>query len=559
MVAGAGSGKSLKRRSNANIGWLPVGLLMLFIAVIGIRTLPDYGISWDEYNHIREVQELFDYFQDGTPLPEEQGHYGQLFNILGEVAYRGAVRFHSIDPEEEYRAPYARAYVRHVLSFFSSLITCVLLVMIVRRVAGSSFAIIGPAILMLMPRFWGHSFYNSKDIPLAAAFTLISLAAPIIAYRISQADRTIFAAAYFTLFGVLIGIGSATRLGLAVCLGLLPLILLVMDPGRIRLRTVLLWMPLYSLTIFAWLVTTVALHPASYETPVSWIRETLTYFSNHPYEATVRFEGQDLVPSELPRRYGATYVWLTTPLLWLLAALAGIVTAIMRWSSHTGLRRGFFLALLFQIFALPAYAFIRHSSLYDGMRHILFVIPALAVFSAYGITAIGSTLNVRGKFLYWTLTGIYALSVATEMHELHPYEATYFQEAVGGLRDAGHDYDADYWGLSMREAIEWVNVTADSGEVVVIGGNLNGARVFVDWSLTPLSLDRYRESSQERAGYYVGLKRWDYAEEFPDCPIVHAVSRQKIPLSVVKRISRSVKPEAPRENSSPGDLRPPCH
>jgi hypothetical protein len=38
--------------------------------------------------------------------------------------------------------------------------------------AGPKYAWYGPVVLALFPRFWGHSFFNPKDIPFAAMFTL---------------------------------------------------------------------------------------------------------------------------------------------------------------------------------------------------------------------------------------------------------------------------------------------------------------------------------------------------------------------------------------------------
>ena len=42
----------------------------------------------------------------------------------------------------------------------------------------------------------------------------------------------------------------------------------------------------------------------------------------------------------------------------------------------------------------------------------------------------------------------------------HPYQLSYFNELVGGIRGALGKYDMDYWAVSQKQAVEWVNANA---------------------------------------------------------------------------------------------------
>lgn len=520
--------------------WIPAALLLTLAAVLGFGTLPDYGISWDEANHIREVRELVDSITEGSGVSESSGHYGQLFNLIGEAAFRVTSRVHVIDPEEERRSPYRRTVVRHVLTLLTSLLTIALVCAIGHSLAGPPFGALAGAVLLLMPRYWGHSFYNAKDIPFAAAFTLAALAAPLLVRRILAAERLPARLTSFALFGVLVGFGSATRLGLAACLALLPVLLFVMSPDRDRrirntARLLSIGLPI---TGAAWLATTIALHPASYSNPIAWLQSALTYFSHHPFDAPVLFEGEVYPANELPRRYVVTYLWRTTPVLWFLLGMGGILAAIVRWRSFDPLRRGLVVALLFQIVALPAYAFVKHATVYDGVRQFLFMLPALAAFATYGIVSLHRPAGMKARVVLWSLLGLYGFSVAREMHTLHPYEATYFHEPIGGIAGAADDFELDYWGLSMRACAEHVSSVADSGDGVVLGGNPAGTRAFLNWNLRPLYWEDYRDGRGEGDyRYYIGLRRTDLFDQYPASPVVYAVTRKGVVLCHVKELA----------------------
>ncbi|NNE09028.1 MAG: hypothetical protein HKN20_10755 [Gemmatimonadetes bacterium] len=528
----------MNRTTNRNLPWVPAAALLVLVAIVGFRTLPDYGISWDESNHIHEVQELVQSIREGTGLSDNQGHYGQLFNLIGEASYRVLSRFHTIDPEQKHRAPYRRAVVRHVLTLCTSLLTIALACGIGHALGGYPLGVLGGAILVLMPRFWGHSFYNAKDIPFAAAFTLVSFLAPLIVRRILAAKRGPARMAGFGLFGLLVGFGSATRLGLAVCLVLLPVLIVMMGRGKPSARNPALLGLGLLVTAAAWLVTTVALHPASYASPFTWLQNSLIYFSHHPFDAPVLFEGEIYPADRLPRRYVAVYLWRTTPVIWFLLGLGGIILALLRWRSLDPLRRGFVVALLFQIFALPCYAFVKHATVYDGIRQFLFILPALAAFASYAVVSLHEAAGPKGRVILWSLLVLYAGTVVREMRELHPYEATYFHEPIGGIVGARNDFELDYWGLSMRACAEYVSSVADSGDGVVLGGNPAGTRAFLDWNLRPLYWEDYRDGGGDGDyRYYIGLRRTELFLQFPASPVVYAVERKGVVLCQVKELA----------------------
>jgi hypothetical protein len=97
-----------------------------------------------------------------------------------------------------------------------------------------------------------------------------------------------------------------------------------------------------------------------------------------------------------------------------------------------------------------------HGPAFTGMRHFLFVIPALATLAGIGLDAALSALATRGRlFASGGLAVVAAcfLLNAVTLIRLHPYEYLFYNNMVGGLEGASRRYDLDYWFNSMPEAL----------------------------------------------------------------------------------------------------------
>jgi 4-amino-4-deoxy-L-arabinose transferase-like glycosyltransferase len=72
--------------------------------------------------------------------------------------------------------------------------------------------------LPLIPRFWGHSFFNPKDTPFAAFFTLSTLLGAYLVnhyLKVNQESQLKFnrTLLYSILYGILVGWLTAIRIG----------------------------------------------------------------------------------------------------------------------------------------------------------------------------------------------------------------------------------------------------------------------------------------------------------------------------------------------------------
>jgi hypothetical protein len=138
--------------------------------------------------------------------------------------------------------------------------------------------------------------------------------------------------------------------------------------------------------------------------------------------------------------------------------------------------------------ALPlALVIIQHSTLYDGVRHLLFIYPILVVLAAAGWAAWLSQMRepwvrrTAAAFLAVGLINVIAFDVRA-----HPNETVYFNEIVGGPRGAFARYDMDYWGNCVLEAVAWSAKAAQlSGVPIAISGE--------PWQVIQLDSERFHQ------------------------------------------------------------------
>jgi hypothetical protein len=99
-------------------------------------------------------------------------------------------------------------------------------------------------------------------------------------------------------------------------------------------------------------------------------------------------------------------------------------------------------------------------AMYNGVRHFVFLAPALAALGGLAGTWIAAQLSRLGS--PWARRPAMGLATAvavgglalpvSEMIRLHPYQYTHFNVLAGGIRAADDRYMLDYWGLSFKEA-----------------------------------------------------------------------------------------------------------
>ena len=96
-----------------------------------------------------------------------------------------------------------------------------------------------------------------------------------------------------------------------------------------------------------------------------------------------------------------------------------------------------------------------HPTVYNGLRHFLFIVPPLVILSAIGLYQLISFVAKKNNTASLVLSVALALGLAREtmiMIGLHPYEYVAYNSLIGGIKGAEGRFELDYWGTSLAES-----------------------------------------------------------------------------------------------------------
>ncbi len=423
-------------------------VLIAGLVVIALCTFKDYAISNDEgvQHHYGELIIAYyaSAFRDQSVFSFQNLYlYGGLFDVV-------AVALGHLLPVDPYD-------LRHILCALIGIGGIGATAATARLIAGPRAGLIAAIGLSVCGAWYGTMFNHTKDIPLAAAMIGATLFLIRIARRLPSPRASDVAA-----FGLLTGAALGMRIfGLLLVIYAGVAIVLYLPRrwrghGRARWRFViessLRLLPAlllaYVIMILAW--------PWAALAPLNPIRGLLA-FSEFQYEIRTVLAGQVYEMAHVPRLYVPIYILIRTPLLTLTgAALAIMFAALPRLAAGSTLRRGdIALVSLTAIFPV-ACEVIWHGPAFTGLRHFLFVVPALAVLAGIGLDTAVAALATRGRLIASGALAVVTaccLVDAVTLIRLHPYEYLFYNPVVGGLEGASRRYDLDYWFSSMPEAL----------------------------------------------------------------------------------------------------------
>jgi hypothetical protein len=147
--------------------------------------------------------------------------------------------------------------------------------------------------------------------------------------------------------------------------------------------------------------------------------------------------------------------------------IAGAALSVPRLGSSE--RSRIQLAAIWAFILVPAgYAVIRGLTLYDGIRHMFFIVPPIAVLAAAGWDA---ALSFRPVRVAWATAAILVLGCVEPLVfqvRNHPNQTVYFSPVMGGPRAAFGRYEMDYWGNCVLEAVRWSATQAEQAKMPVV-------------------------------------------------------------------------------------------
>jgi hypothetical protein len=471
--ANRGVGETVRQAALAIDRHRSIVVAVFFAAVLALAVgiHRDYGMSWDEeLTRIGVGSVTYDYVVTGDPKPLLEStarYYGPLFEFVLVALER---QLGLADSRDVY-------FMRHLVTFLIFYLALWFFYLICRECFGSwKLALLGCVFLILSPRLFADAFYNQKDIPFLALYTIATYTLIKFHERRTYGRAIAHALACAVLIDVRIN-----GLILPAITGLLLGLDWVVDLTRNRGRSLAWVKDLSAVAVYLAVMSglTILFWPLLWGGRIALFVDALRQMSQYPWGGELLYFGRMMKATELPWHYIPVWIGMTTPILYLVLFASGVVSylgALLRGPVQFYLRHRKEVAVLCTLVVPSAAVFIMGSILYDAWRHMFFIYPAFLVVVLNGLVGIQRLLQgmprrnaaalgaVAGLVLIVSLT-----ATAATMIKHHPYQNVYFNALAGGDRpQIRRQFEMDYWGLSYREALEYI-LAHDASDSIGVG------------------------------------------------------------------------------------------
>ena len=461
-------------------GWI----LALMLCLIGFPALDQYGVNWDEalgdfffgQRYASYLTSFDDAYLDfdsnpypashrpdlsGAPFKSRPWEYYPVANTLAAATSNllsGGLGW--LDPYDGFHAFNLLLAALFILVFYD----------VLRRREDPLTAVVAVVLLFTSPRVFSHMMANIKDFPSMVMFSLTLLAFLAAWQRGSR-------------FG-LIGAGAVWGLALGTKANALfvgPIVLVVaLLAGRPRSEEeraskaskLSAWLPWLGTLVAAGClagIVMVAVWPYLWADPVAHLQKHLDFLlgrkgTTDPRSVAPIFEA----------------LLFTTPPAFLALFLLGLGPTVLK------ARRRDPAALLWLVWigvVLGRYL-LPQAVNYDGVRHLLEFFPPMAAVAGIGLltgarwltrrlplNTTPSNQPNRRQAVVGAMVAIALLPGSWALLASHPFQLAYWNGLVGGLGGAQAKempQAGDYWGLSYRQGLRWLNEHAPDDALLAV-------------------------------------------------------------------------------------------
>lgn len=484
-------------------------LTVIFFAtllLIGVVVFDDYGIPWDE-GTTRHIGIVSAKYIVTTIYPGATEKFPALNNVidLNEFIDRdyGVIFLTPLAVLESVIFGfngdlYKVIRFRHLvvfLVFFISIIVFYRLAL--NRFQHKGFALLACLLLVISPRIFADAFYNNKDIILMAAF--IFAAYFFERYHSEKSYRNAM------LFGLFSAIAIDVRLvGVIIPLAATAFVLWDLFWNQMKENRANI-LSSFFVYLISCVTFTILFFPFLWENPPERFLEAFHNMSHFRWDQTNLYLGKKIPAADTPWHYIPVWIFITTPLSYLLFFLTGIIL-IIRALIKNGLRLyqdvnekkdlmflGLCVAPVLSVVLL-------NSIVYDGWRQFYFIYPFFILVAMTGIYKLW-TIYAGSVVVRWAIVALLLVDftvTASTMIRYHPFQNVYFNLLAGPSQEGR--FELDYWGLSYRKGLEYIVSTDKSDSIKVFAYNYPGVQS--QFSLVPEQRKRLRFVKDD-ADYFI--------------------------------------------------------
>jgi hypothetical protein len=461
-----------------NIKYIEILLIILIYLVffsISLLSFKDFGISIDEWeirvNGFVNLKYIWLTLFNTVPVKLEQimeipelsiyyGTHGVYFAILiSSIEY-------IFNIQDEQKVYFISHFINHLIFLLANFY---FFLIIKNRFNSFVYGIFGSLFLFLSPRIFAESFYNSKDILFLSMF-IINIYYATIFLKSPTLKNSIF-----------LSIATALAIDMRIMgLILIPIVLffIYVKFSKNKIKNFLFYTPVYILLSFFLIIL---FWPYLWSNPFNNLIEVFTIMSNYGFRwgGYNLYFGEYILGSNLPWHYTFVWIFITTPILYLLLFIYGFFNITLRTTKRflninnksqlndliSGDNE---LSDLFHylIFAIPIFLVISlNSTLYDGWRHLYFIYPSLLYISLKGLYLINLMFFKNKNLKTFIFIIPFLVFIIYEMTVYHPHQNVYFNFLAG--KNIHKNFENDYWGISNKQAFEFLLINERKNSIYI--------------------------------------------------------------------------------------------
>jgi Dolichyl-phosphate-mannose-protein mannosyltransferase len=426
-----------------------VFIVLLLITVF--TTFHRYGFTTDDVNGFERAKMTFAFLSSAGAEQEGVGDF-KITNFYGAMPDVIALALQKVFPSLGFDS-------RHLVSALFGVIGIYYTGRLASFFGGMWIGLIAAVLLTFNPLWLGYIFINIKDIPFATALLAASYHALWIQGREDQPNWLSWAS-----LAIWSGLLATTKiLGLPM-LGIVVFILLaalLFERRELQVRVIAVRAAgVAAAVVLGTIACALLFWPQLFlYAPSQTLAVLLDFMDFSGWQGAVLLNGATYAYDQVPRYYVVTYLLISTPLFPLVLFFLAVPVAI--WSGRFSV-----LGLVAVPLAFVLVQAITHSTVYNGARHFLFIIPFMMAAAAFPLAAF-----VTGKWPAWAraggavaLLGFIGAS-SFSMIKLFPYQYSSYNSLVGGIEGAQGRFYIDVWRSGHREALRLLANSTSPGNV----------------------------------------------------------------------------------------------
>lgn len=433
----------------------PIFLIIIIFLFVNLLTLPHYGFTWDEFGALNSglinLQKIMGSEIDWYPASQAYGPLSETLYSASYLIFYQTLRL--LPPDVAFHLP---------IVLFGTL--CLLILyLFANKFLSSIAAFFTVLFFMILPRFIGHLHNNPRDIPLMTLFSLSMLFYTHALLR-NNLWSWIFA-------GLTAGVTLSQKIN---ALEIFPIVFFTIVFRQFLLKKFCLKRLIYQelllvISFIVCLITAFLLWPRLWENPFGQIIQLVSHFSQTWRGNTVPYLGNMYMAGiNVPWHYALVFLAITTPLPILFFVLFGFLKSLIILKMNS--KNAWIYVLILLWFSLPTLKYIYPRAIvYDDIRQYLEALPALMLLAGIGGEFIWLFLKKINIYLALMIISLAVSHATTVFYRYHPYETSYFNALVGGLKGASKlSFDPDFWGNPLKEGYLMLNKLAKPNSSVNI-------------------------------------------------------------------------------------------